>query len=74
MIQGLATFLGAAGGMPGAGGVPGLSASASSSSSSGPTTFGDFNFQPKGGPLPPVAWIALAGAAVVIAALYLRRG
>jgi len=47
------------------GGSGGFSGSSSSGSDAvgGRVNFGGFNFQPKGGNLPPAAWIALAVAA-----------
>lgn len=65
-MPGLSSFLGG-------GGFSG-SSSASSDATTGGVGFGGFNFQPKGGNLPPSAWIALAVAAVMIAALAMRKG
>lgn len=67
MIPGLGSLL-----TGGAGGFSGSSA-ASSDATVGAVGFGGFNFQPKGGNLPPVAWIALAAAAGLVAIVYLAR-
>lgn len=54
------------------GGQGGLQASSSASANTGQVNFGAFTFQPKGGSFPPVAWIALAAAAVLVAAIMTR--
>lgn len=63
MIPGVSTLFGGSGGFSG-------SSSAANDTQTGPVGFGGFNFQPKGGSLPNVAWIAIAG---VVAVLLLAR-
>lgn len=58
--------------LTGGGGFSG-SSSASSDARVGAVGFGGFNFQPKGGNLPPLAWAAIAAAAVVIFLLTWKR-
>lgn len=67
MIPGLGMALG-----PSSGGFSG-SSTASSDANTGAVGFGGFTFQPKGGNLPPVAWIALAAAAALVALVMLRK-
>lgn len=62
------------GAIPGGGGGFSGSSSASSDATTGAVGFGGFNFQPKGGSLPPVAWIAIAVIASVALFVFGRRG
>lgn len=55
------------------GGQGGLSIPSSATAYTGAQTAGGFHFAPKSSTIPPVAWIALAAAAVVIALAW-RRG
>lgn len=59
MIPGLGAIPGAGGGFQG-------SSSATSTATTGAVGFGGFNFQPKGGNLPPAAWIAISVALGVV--------
>jgi len=65
MIPGLGSLMGG-------GGFSG-SSSASSDAATGAVGFGGFNFQPKGGNLPPAAWIAIAAALGLIGIAYVMR-
>lgn len=56
----------------GGGGFSG-SSSASSDATTGAVGFGGFNFQPKGGSFPPMAWVAIAAAAAVALIVFARR-
>lgn len=66
MIPGVGALLTGGGGFSG-------SSSASSDATTGGVGFGGFNFQPKGGNLPPVAWIAVAAVAGLLAVYFIAR-
>lgn len=65
MVPGLSSLMGG-------GGFSG-SSSATSTAQTGAVGFGGFNFQPKGGNLPPSAWLAIAGAIALVAIVFLVR-
>lgn len=66
MIPGAGSLLAGGGGFSG-------SSTAASDAVGGRVDFGGFNFQPKGGNLPPAAWIALAAAAAAVLIFKLAR-
>lgn len=66
MIPGLGTLVGG-------GGFSGSSSATSTAKQGDVGVGGGFNFQPKGGNLPPVAWIAAAAVAGLIAVYFIAR-
>lgn len=56
------------------GGQGGISVPSSAYSSTGPVDQGGFYFAPKSSTLPPVAWIAIAAAALLALIVYTRKG